>query len=400
MAINIDHSTDTLSASSGTVSISGAVTVPNNSISNAELAQVSTATIKGRTTAGTGNVEDLTATQATALLDTFTSGAKGLAPASGGGTTNFLRADGSWAAPVASVSDGDKGDITVSAGGATWTIDANAVTNADLAQVATATFKGRTTAGTGNVEDLTATQATALLDTFTTSLKGLAPASGGGTSNYLRADGTWAAPAGGSSPNWHGVVYGAYGDCNPQTVLRQVQNNGVVSPTPTNISTSVARIAYFIPPANITVNRIRFYGVGATTNVYRVAIYNGDTLARLTAELAFTTAATTWGSAGSALNLSLTADQLYFIAVAVNATGTTAGPLAIGPTAAATTGQIAVLPKSYPGSLDIDNKYITGAFAQFAVTTGALPTTAATIAAQGAWTGGMPAFWLDSNNAA
>lgn len=72
----------------------------------------------------------------------------------------------------------------------------NGITNAMLAQIATATFKGRTTAGTGNVEDLTATQATALLNTFTTSLKGLAPASGGGTTNYLRADGTWAAPPG------------------------------------------------------------------------------------------------------------------------------------------------------------------------------------------------------------
>jgi hypothetical protein len=41
----------------------------------------------------------LTATQATALLDVFTSAVKGLAPASGGGTTNFLRADVSWAAP-------------------------------------------------------------------------------------------------------------------------------------------------------------------------------------------------------------------------------------------------------------------------------------------------------------
>jgi len=76
----------------------------------------------------------------------------------------------------------------------------DSVTNAKLSNVATATFKGRTTSGTGDPEDLTATQATALLNTFTTSLKGLAPASGGGTSNYLRADGTWAAPAGGSFP--------------------------------------------------------------------------------------------------------------------------------------------------------------------------------------------------------
>ena len=69
------------------------------------------------------------------------------------------------------LSDGDKGDITVSGG--IWTIDNNAVSNAKLDQVSTATFKGRTTAGTWNVEDLTATQATALLNEATTSLKGL-----------------------------------------------------------------------------------------------------------------------------------------------------------------------------------------------------------------------------------
>ena len=99
--------------------------------------------------------------------------------------------------PSTGLNDGDKGDITVSASGATWTIDAQAVTNAKLANVATSTIKGRVTAGTGDPEDLTGTQATTLLDAFTSSLKGLAPASGGGTSNFLRADGTWAAPAGG-----------------------------------------------------------------------------------------------------------------------------------------------------------------------------------------------------------
>ena len=67
-----------------------------------------------------------------------------------------------------------------------------------MANVATATFKGRATAGTGAPEDLTGTQATALLDTFTSTLKGLAPASGGGTANFLRADGTWAAPPSGA----------------------------------------------------------------------------------------------------------------------------------------------------------------------------------------------------------
>jgi len=80
----------------------------------------------------------------------------------------------------------------------TTAIGTNKVTNAMLAQIATGTFHGRVTAGTGNIETLTGTQATTLLDTFTSSLKGLAPASGGGTTNFLRADGTWAAPAGGS----------------------------------------------------------------------------------------------------------------------------------------------------------------------------------------------------------
>jgi hypothetical protein len=42
-----------------------------------------------------------------------------------------------------------------------------------------------------------AAEATALLNVFTSLLKGLTPASGGGTTNFLRADGTWAAPASG-----------------------------------------------------------------------------------------------------------------------------------------------------------------------------------------------------------
>jgi hypothetical protein len=83
----------------------------------------------------------------------------------------------------------------------TTAIGANKVTNSMLAQVATSIFKGRVSAGTGNVEDLTATQATSLLNTFTSSLKGLTPASGGGTTNFLRADGTWAAPPGGGGPS-------------------------------------------------------------------------------------------------------------------------------------------------------------------------------------------------------
>ncbi len=119
--------------------------------------------------------------------------------ASGGGSTNFLRADGTWAVPPGSggVSDGDKGDITVSASGATWTIDTDAVTFSKTQNIATSRILGRVTASSGNIEELTGTQATTLLDVFTSGLQGVVPASGGGTTNFLRADGTWTAPPGG-----------------------------------------------------------------------------------------------------------------------------------------------------------------------------------------------------------
>ena len=180
---------------------SNATTIANDAVTNAKLANMNAATIKGNNTGVAGDPLDLTGTQTTAMLDTVTPALKGLAPASGGGTTNFLRADGTWAAPAGGgggVTDGDKGDISVSGTGTVWTIDPAAVTLAKQADVASARLMGRVTAGAGVQEALTGTQATTLLDPFTSGLKGLVPASGGGTTTFLRADGTFAAPSAGS----------------------------------------------------------------------------------------------------------------------------------------------------------------------------------------------------------
>jgi len=50
--------------------------------------------------------------------------------------------------------DGDYGDITVSAGGTVWTIDNGVVTFAKIQDISTAKLLGRTTAGTGDVEEV------------------------------------------------------------------------------------------------------------------------------------------------------------------------------------------------------------------------------------------------------
>jgi hypothetical protein len=240
------------------------------------------------------------------------------------------------------------------------------------------------------------------LDAVTVSAKGLAPTAPNDTTKFLRGDATWAVPGGGSLPVWAGKICAAYGDGNPARALEQMSTQGVaiVDATPTNISTSVARISYFILSTDLVVNKVRFYGVGTTTNVYRVAIYRQSTLARLSAETAFSTAANTWGSVYSSLNLTLTAGVLYFIAVSVNATGTTAGVRCLSGSPNTAGPWRNVLPSAWPGNLIASGGFSGApALGQFAVTTGALPDPAATLAVQSGWTGGMPALFLDNSNA-
>jgi hypothetical protein len=110
------------------------------------------------------------------------------------------------------------GDVTGSGTGSFATsIGANKVTLGMMAQIATARFLGRTTASTGNVEDLTVAQATAMLDVVggdsgSGGTKGLVPAPAAGDAaagKYLDAAGGYSIPAGGggssgTAPYEHG----------------------------------------------------------------------------------------------------------------------------------------------------------------------------------------------------
>lgn len=118
-------------------------------------------------------------------LPAATVSAKGLLPVLGGGTTNFLRADGSWSTPPS--------------GG----VDTTAIHKATAAEISAVTPKTTPIAADllliEDSESANAKKSVQIgnLPAATTLAKGLLPILGGGTTNFLRADGSWSAPGGG-----------------------------------------------------------------------------------------------------------------------------------------------------------------------------------------------------------
>jgi hypothetical protein len=111
---------------------------------------------------------NLTGTVPAARLPVFDSATKGAVPASGGGTVNFLCADGTWKAPPGG-------------GGGTGPLISSGYT------MTSGRMLGRTTAGSGAVEELTAAAAKVFLGLTAADISGLAAIATSGSAADLSA---------------------------------------------------------------------------------------------------------------------------------------------------------------------------------------------------------------------
>ena len=154
-----------------------------------------------------------------------TDSVSGLVPASGGGTTKYLRADGTWQTVTSGGSDGNDYVTNLSLSGTTLTASFATTSlnqTVDLASINTDTdttynvvsisadgLAPTLPASGGSTQYLrgdgtwqTPPDTNTTYSNFNTSDAGLVPVSPGGTTKYLRADGTWqTVTSGGSDGN-------------------------------------------------------------------------------------------------------------------------------------------------------------------------------------------------------
>lgn len=174
-----DGSTSGTTTLQSAATASGTLTLPAATDTLIGKATTDTLTNKTYDTAGTGNSFSI----------------NGLAATANTGTGAVVRAT-SPSLTTPALGTPSSGTLTNCTGLPTAGLVNNAVTLAKMQQVSTGTFLGRTTAGTGDVESLTATQATALLNLATTSVKGLAPVLPNDSTKYLDGTGNYSVPAG------------------------------------------------------------------------------------------------------------------------------------------------------------------------------------------------------------
>ena len=143
-SVNASGGTTGLSFSGGPVTASG------------------TLTLSGTLAVANGGTGQTSYTDGQLLIGNSAGNTLNKATLTAGSNVSIVNGAGSItiSASAPAVSDGDKGDITVSSSGTVWTVDNSAITYAKIQNVsATDKVLGRSTAGAGVVEEITCTSA-------------------------------------------------------------------------------------------------------------------------------------------------------------------------------------------------------------------------------------------------
>jgi hypothetical protein len=201
-----------------TLASTGALTVANDAITYAKMQNVSaTDKVLGRSSSGSGDVEEITCTSAgRALIDDVDAAAQRTTL----GLGTLATQSGTFSGTSSGTNTGDQtisltGDVTGSGTGSfAATIANDAVTNAKLANMTASTIKARITASTGDPEDATLTQ---VLDLVGSAAQGdilyrgtstWSRLAAGTSGHYLKTNGT------GSDPEWATVSASGGGSTN------------------------------------------------------------------------------------------------------------------------------------------------------------------------------------------